>query len=393
MIGQATVYRGVGRSLLSIAVGLFIAGLLIQAAGFSPISAFSALWTGATGLQGGPAKRPTDIPLGTGHLDQFQLAQSLATVAPLLFCGLAVALALRAGLFNIGAQGQMTVGALAAAYVGLIGSSGGGRWLALLHLAAVIAAGALAGALWGALAGLLKAWRGVHEVISTIMLNFLGIDLVNYLVSHSLRDPHSQNLQTSRIASTAVLAPLVPHSNLTLGLALAICAAMFVRFLLARTSAGFVIRAVGLNPDAAQAAGVSTARTLVYSMALSGGLAGIAGALEVMSVHHRYVDGLAGTYGFDGIAVALLGGSGGGAVLSALFFGLLASGSDAMQSMTSVPAPVSVVVQAVVILFVGMRRLGWRRPTRIGDGASDPPPPGDVRAIGESVEGAAPDAG
>ncbi len=356
-----TARGGIQRSLLSIAAGLVIACVLIQASGFSAIAALSALWTGATGLQSGPALGPTDITIGSGHLNSFQLAQSLATVTPLLFCGLAVALGLRAGLFNIGAQGQMTVGALAAAAVGLIGASGGPGLPPLLHVPLAIAAGALAGGLWAAIAGLLKAWRGVHEVITTIMLNFVGLNLASYLVSHNLKDPHSQNLQTARMAASALLSPIVPHSDLTLGLALAIAAAVGTAFLISRTSTGFAIRAVGLSSEAAEAAGISTARTLVLTMALSGALAGVAGAVEAMGVHHRYVDKVAGSYGFDGIAVALLGGlGGGGAILSALFFGFLAKGSDAMQALTSVPAPVSVIVQAIVIMFVGIRTFGSR---------------------------------
>jgi simple sugar transport system permease protein len=349
------------RSLLSIAVALIVAGFLIQASGYNALAAYGALWTGATGLQSGPANGPADITIGTGHLDLFQLAQSLATITPLLFCGLAVAVGLRAGLFNIGAQGQMTVGALGAACVGLLGSSGRTVLPPLIHMLLTISMGAIVGAAWGALAGFLKAWRGVHEVISTIMLNFIGIDLVTYLVSHNLKDPHSQNLQTTTIAPTSLLPPLVAHSNLTIGLLLAIAAAIGINFLISRTSLGYRIRAVGNNPDAAEANGISTARTLIVTMAFSGGLAGIAGALEVMGVHHRYVDGLAGSYGFDGIAVALLAGlSGGGAILSAFFFGLLASGSDSMQATTSVPAPVAVVVQAIVIIFVGIRYLPFR---------------------------------
>ena len=310
------------------------------------------------------------------------MAQSLATVTPLLFCGLAVGLGLRAGLFNIGAQGQMTVGALAAAAVGLIGAAGPGGIPPLLHVLMIIAAGALAGGVWGAIAGLLKAWRGVHEVISTIMLNFVGINVATYLVSHNLKDSGSQNLQTGRLAASGVLPPLVPHTNLTTGLILALLAAAAVSLFISRTRAGYAIRAVGLNAEAAEAAGIRTGRVLFGAMMLSGALAGVAGAIEVAGVHHRYVDGLAGSYGFDGIAVALLGGLGGGAILSALFFGLLASGSDAMQALTSVPAPVSVVVQAIVIVFVGIRRLpNWRRPAvpplppqRPGAGEAGPTP-------------------
>jgi simple sugar transport system permease protein len=387
-MNQATWNRsGLKRSLLSIAIGMIVAGLLIQLSGYNALTAYGALWTGATGLQAGPAMGPSDITVGTGHLDLFQLAQSLATITPLLLCGLAVALGLRAGLFNIGAQGQMTAGALAAACAGLIGSTGHGGLPAFIHVPLIIAVGGIAGAVWGGLAGFLKAWRGVHEVISTIMLNFIGLDLATYLVSHNLRDPHSQNLQTTTIAPSALLSPLVAHSNLTIGLFLAIAAAIGLNFLISKTSTGFSIRAVGNNPEAAEANGISTARTLVFTMALSGGLAGIAGALEVMGVHHRYVDGLAGSYGFDGIAVALLAGlSGGGAILSAIFFGLLASGSDSMQATTSVPAPVAVVVQAIVIIFVGIRQFGFGQFTKRPD--PGPSTPGDPPVGSESADSA-----
>jgi len=383
---------GFKQALISIAAGLVVACVLIQLSGYSAPFALSALWSGATGLQAGPATGPTDVALGSGHVNLFQLAQSLATVTPLLFCGLAVALGLRAGLFNIGAQGQLTVGALAAAAVGLIGAPEAAgsaplhapaalRVLAvacrlpLVHIALTFLAGALAGAAWGAIAGALKAWRGVHEVITTIMLNFIGLDVANYLVTHSLRDPHSPNPETPRMAETAILRPLVAHSNLTAGLILALIAAAAVALFIARTSPGFAIRAVGLNNDAAEAAGISTARVLVLSMALAGALAGAAGAIEVMGVHHRYVEGVAGSYGFDGIAVALLGGVSGGAILSALFFGLLAAGSDTMQAFTSVPAPVAVIVQATVIMFVGIRRFGRFAPTaKAGDGGDSARP-------------------
>ena len=348
------------RSGISISLGLILAALLIQISGYNAIEAFSALWIGATGLQSGVASSsPTEVALGAGHLNLFLLAQSLARVTPLLFCGLAVALALRAGLFNIGAQGQMVVGALAGAAVGLAPTS----LPPALHVTLALAGGAAAGAFWGVIPGILKAWRGVHEVLSTIMLNFIGLNLVAYLVSHNLKDPNSQSLQTSQIAKSAWLEPLVAHSNLTIGLLIAVLFALALPFFLSRTPLGFQIRAVGLNPEAAKAAGISVEKTIAITMALSGALAGLAGAIEVAGIHHRYVDGVAGSYGFDGIAVALLGGAGGGgAILSALFFGFLSTGSDYMQSLTHVPAPVAVVVQAVVILFVGIKTLKLQDP-------------------------------
>ncbi len=359
---------GWARPLISVLVGLLIAGLLMQASGYDARAASSALWSGATGLEGGHAQGANQLALGAlnFHVNLYQLAQSLSRVTPLLLAGLAIALGLRAGLFNIGAQGQMTVGALAAAVVGQWGANGvkaggAGGLPQMLHIALVLFAGTLAGGLWGAIAGLLKAYRGVHEVIATIMLNYLALNIVTYLVTHNLHDVKSSATQTPLIAHSAMLTPLVAGSNLTAGFFLALLMALLVTFMVGRTSLGYQIRAVGLGADAARASGVPVARVLVTTLFLSGALAGLAGAIEVMGIHHRYVEGVAGNYGFDGIAVALLGGLGGLAVtLSAFFFGFLAGGADYMETLTNVPNSIAVIVQALVILFAGIRA-GWHK--------------------------------
>ena len=372
------------RPLVSVVVGLLIAALVMQASGYDTRAAYSALWSGATGLEGGHAQGASQFALGklNLHVNLYQLAQSLSRVTPLLLTGLAIALGLRAGLFNIGAQGQMTVGALAAAVVGQWGTGGAKAGMAatlypllhlpLVHISLVLIAGTLAGGLWGALPGLLKAYRGVHEVISTIMLNYLALNIVTYLVTHNLHDVKSSATQTSMIAPSAMLTPLVAGSNLTAGFALALLMALLVTFLVRRTALGYQIRAVGLGADAARASGVPVARVLVTTLFLSGALAGLAGAIEVMGIHHRYVEGVAGNYGFDGIAVALLGGLGGVAVtLSAFFFGFLAGGADYMETLTNVPNSIAVIVQALVILFAGVRA-GWHK--RILPSSADPLP-------------------
>lgn len=340
-----------------------MAALLMQLSGYDVRAAYLALWSGATGLASGPAHGSSQIPLGPLHLNLNLLAQSLARVAPLLLVGMAIALGLRAGLFNIGAQGQMTVGALAAAVVGLWGGSSssggagtGGGLPPLVHLPLTLLAGTVAGGLWGALPGLLKAYRGVHEVIATIMLNYLALNLVTYLVTHNLKDPTSASTQSPLIAPSATLTTWPAGSNLTIGFLLALLLAAAITFLIQRTALGYQIRAVGLGAQAARAAGIPVERVMVTTMFLSGALAGIAGAIEVMGIHHRYVNGVAGNYGFDGIAVALLGGTGGIAVaLSAFFFGFLASGADYMETLTNVNSSIAVIVQALVILFVGIR--------------------------------------
>ncbi len=355
------------RSLLSIILGLLVVGIVLKLSGFRPFEAYQALFEGATGISSGKPVSISDrgFHIGTwdGHFSTYTFAQTLASITPLLFTGLAIALALRAGLFNIGAQGQMAVGATMAGLVGAIGTGGAinpvvGTLPRMIHIPLVLLASAIAGALWGGIAGYLKAKRGVHEVLSTIMLNYVAINLTNYLVTHSLKDPNPANMavQTGLIAKSAWLHPLVINSNFTIGLALALLCAVGVAFLLAFTVLGYEIRAVGLGAGSARANGIAVPRVIIKTMAISGALAGLAGAIEVMGIHHRFLQGTAGDYGFDGIAVALLGGlNAGGITLSAVFFGALSNGANFMQLQTNVPKTIAVVIQAIIILFVGVR--------------------------------------
>jgi simple sugar transport system permease protein len=190
------------------------------------------------------------------------------------------------------------------------------------------------------------------------MLNFVALDITQYLVTHSLHDPTPNNMaaESPLMASTSWLWPYVHGSSFTAGLPIALCCAAFVSLLVRRSAPGYQIRAVGLGAEAARANGINVGKVLVLTMALSGAISGLAGAIEVMGIHHRFVGGVAGTFGFDGIAVALLGNlTGEGVVLGAFFFGALASGSLYMETTARVPAPISEIVQAAVILFVGMR--------------------------------------
>jgi len=359
MTGKVTMGGSLGKSLLSILAGLLVAGIIMQVSGYNPWQAFSALWQGATGLHTGTAA-PNDLSLGAGkfaiHLNRYNLAQSLSKMTPLLLCGLSVGLGLRAGLFNIGAQGQMLAGALAGGCVGFIGAPNGTLPM-VLHIPLVLIAGAVGGAIWGAIPGIMKAARGVHEVISTIMLNFIAINLATYLVTHNLKDPTPGKMaaQTAPIAKSAWLAPLVPGANLTAGLAVALIAAIAITFLFRRAALGYEIRAVGLGADAARTNGIAVEKTVIRTMAMAGALAGIAGAIEVMAIHHRFMPSVSANYGFDAIAVALLGGLNGGITLAAFFFGALASGANFMQLQTQVPESIAGIVQAIVILFIGIR--------------------------------------
>jgi ABC-type uncharacterized transport system permease subunit len=341
------------RAAVGLALAIGVAAAILQATGTPAGAALAALFTGATGL-GGP----------TGF-DPTLLAQSLARVTPLLLIGGAVALALRAGMFNIGAQGQMIFGALAAALIGgrVAAAGGGATGSAPLLVVVLLASGAAAGALWAALPAYLRVRRGVHEVITTIFFNYIAANVADYIVSYHFRDPASITIQTIAVPRSAFLPPLVPGTTLTVGLAIAVACTALYGWAVRATLWGFALRMAGAAPDTAEAAGITVARTQIGAMALSGALAGLAGALEVLSVDHRFLTGLAGSYGFDGIAVAFLGGTGvWGIAASALLLGGLLNGARYLQLQTNAPAAIGVVVQAVLIIGAAARLpFGWAR--------------------------------
>ncbi len=339
--------RSLAQPAIALALAFGVAAVLIAATCGEPFprsmnaagESFAALFRGAFGDTNG-------------------LLRTLAKSTPLLLSGLAVTVALRAGLFNIGAEGQLLVGGLASAWAGYALNG----LPTVIHLPVAIAAGASAGALWAFVPGILKAWRGTHEVIVTIMMNYIAIHLTHYLVNGPLRDPTTRQTATPLVLPSARIWSLPGSTNFSAGLFLALAAAVAVAFLLRRTALGFEIRAVGLGPDAARASGIPVGRTLVTAMCLSGALAGVAGAVEVLAVHHRFLDQFSPGYGFDSIAVALLGGlDATGVTLASLLFGGLKSGANEMYTQTQTPVQIVGVVQAMVILAIGVRYVRKRR--------------------------------
>ncbi len=279
------------------------------------------------------------------------LAGTLVKTVPLLLTGLSVALAFRAGLFNIGGEGQLYVGAITAAWLG-------GLHLNLpagLYLPLVLGASVVAGGAWGAVPGWLRARRGVHEVINTILMNHIAIQATDYLVNGPLR-ANDYAARTREIASQSTLSILwqVPPTSVSWGLPLALAACGLSAWMLFRTPSGFEIRAVGQGPEAAEAAGIPTRRILVGSMALAGGLSGLAGGLEICGVHHKFYAQFSSGYGFDGIAVALLAQNHPLAVIpAAFFFGALRTADRWLQLDAGVPRDLVVIIQALAILAVG----------------------------------------
>ncbi|MGZ5416654.1 MAG: ABC transporter permease [Nocardioides sp.] len=295
------------------------------------------------------------------------ISQTLERAAPLICAGLGVSLAFRAGLFNIGAQGQLIVGAIAAGYVGFTWSLPPG-----LHLLVALVMGVTAGALWGGLAGLLKAKTGAHEVITTIMLNYVAASLLLFLLTKDAFQRPGSNNPRSLPAEDSSLFPSVLGTHT--GVVLAILVAVAVWWLLERSTPGFEMRAVGANADAAATAGMSVAKVYTLAMLVAGALAGLAATMQILGKNDSLTANVAGSLGFDAITVALLGRATPlGTVLAGLLFGALASGGVQMQaSEAATPVSLTLVLQALIVLFVAAPALvrGAFRMKDTGGGAT-----------------------
>lgn len=279
----------------------------------------------------------------------YPFTESLVTATPYILTGLSVAIGFRAGLFNIGAEGQFFIGALCSAYVGysIVGLP------AFIHLPLALLAGAAGGAAWGAIPGYLKARFGAHEVVNTIMMNWIAFRLSDWLLTGPMKASGFRPV-TPNVEHTAELPRLFADPlRFNWGFILALAMAGLVYWLLFKTTIGFELRSVGNNPDGAKYAGMSITRNIVLVMTLAGGLAGLAGSAQVLGVDHWVGQGFSAGYGFDSIALALLGKSHPfGVVLAALLFGFLRSGATRMQSMAGIPIDIISVIQGLVIIFV-----------------------------------------
>ena len=278
------------------------------------------------------------------------LSDTLVAAAPLILAGLSVALAFKAGLFNIGAQGQFIFGAIGAAYVGFHFKLPVG-----LHVLLALLAGVVLASIWGGAVGLLKAKTGAHEVIVTIMLNYVALYFLMYLLSTSafLR-PGRQDPIAPEVSNSARLPHLFGvNYRVSIGIFIALAAALFVWWLLSRSTWGFRFRAVGANTAAAQTAGISVPFVMTSAMVISGALAGLGGAVHVLGSDFALTSGTAGNFGFDAITVALLGRAQPlGTVFAAILFGALRAGGGTMQANTSTPIDIVLVIQALVVLFI-----------------------------------------
>jgi ABC-type uncharacterized transport system permease subunit len=334
---------------VAVLAAFLVGALFVAAIGDSPIETYRLLIGSAFSW-----------PDGVGY--------TLFLATPLIFTGLAVAVAFRAGLLNIGAEGQLYMSAFAAAWCGITFA----RLPAVLLVPACMACAIGAGAMWAAIPGLLKARFGSHEVINTIMMNFIAVALCGYFTQYHYRTPGDPIMETAAVGANASLPrvgdfiPGVPSRiPLNFAFVLAIVACGLVYVLLWRTKWGYELRATGANPFAAQYGGISTGRQIVIAMAISGGLAGGVGINEVLGYRHRYYDGFSDNYGFTGIAVALLGRNHPvGVFFAAILFAVLSRGGIAVDAFTvHVTRDIVQILQATIILFVAAEAV-FRGPFR-----------------------------
>lgn len=358
--GQGPTARQLELGRLAVlVVGVIVVFLILRAAGFA--TAFNAAWGAVSTAYGAMVEgslgslSAITAALGSGDAAQMRAAfnpvlESLVAATPYIFAGLAVAVGFRCGLFNIGVEGQLFMGAIFSVWVGYTFK---GLPL-IIHLPLALLAGALGGALWALPPAILKAKVGAHEVINTIMMNYIAFRLSDWLLNGPMMRPGNANPISPSIEPSAELPRFFADPiRLHLGFFLALGVAVFVWWFLFRTTLGFELRTVGTNPNAARYSGMSITRNYIIAFMLSGALAGLAGANEVLGVNHNLAMAFSAGYGFDSIALALLGKSHPfGVVLAALLFGTLRSGGTRMQNLAQIPVEIIGVIQALVIAFI-----------------------------------------
>ncbi|MCW1970263.1 MAG: ABC transporter permease [Anaerolineae bacterium] len=324
------VWDAIWTPLLSVFVALLIAGIILIITGANPLTVYVSLLEGA-------------------FLKPGAFAETLTIATPYILLGLGVSLGFTAGLFNIGAEGQFYMGAVVSTYIGYAVTG----LPAIIHLPLAIIGGALAGAVWAGIAGYFKATRGAHEVITTIMLNYIAFALTDYLINGPLRGKGSAP-RTPDVLDSAILPKIFSGSdNLHWGFILALIILVGYWFLTKRMPLGLQIRTVGANPDAARYAGINVNRTTVVAMLISGALCGIAGATEVLGRYQYMPAAFTAGYGFDAIAISLLGqGSPIGVLIASVLFGAMNAGSGFMQLQAGVTPAIISVLQAFIIIFV-----------------------------------------
>jgi ABC-type uncharacterized transport system permease subunit len=328
--------KAIAYPLIAILLSFIVGGIIVAIFGKDPIVAYTAMIKGS---------------LGTWS----NFGETLVSATPLILTGLAVAFAFRCGLFNIGAEGQFIMGSVAAVWAGISFTG----LPAVLHIILVLIVGSVVGGSWGGIVGWLKAKVGSHEVINSIMMNYIAMYFSNFVVMHLLNEPDkafsyaiADSAKLWRLADTVTI---FKGSRLHIGIVIALVVAVYAYYLLNKTIRGYEIRAVGFNPYAAEYGGINVAKNVTLAMFISGVFAGLAGAIMVTGIQYR-VNNLFGFtgYGLDGIAVALVGNNHPiGVILSAFLFGILQKGGPMMQ-LKGIPKEVVGIIQGIIILFVAV---------------------------------------
>lgn len=318
--------------VVAVLAALLVGAVLMLLAGANPITAYTVLFRQAL-------------------TTYYGFADTLTKMTPLLLVSLGVLVALRAGQFNLGGEGQIYLGGLGSLLVGL--------WLPnlpmLIHLPLALLSGFVFGAGWGVIAGYLKVARGLNEVLTTLLLNYIAQNLISYLVNAPLKEPNAPSPFSPLVAKSAYLPTILPKTQAHAGIFLGVAIALFLMIAFAVTPWGYRVDTVGQNPIAARYAGISVNRTILSVMALSGGLAGLAGSSEVLGLKHRLFENFSPGYGFDAVAIALLSrGNPIAVILTSFFFGVLRSGANVMQRSAEVPVSIIYAIQGLTVLFVAI---------------------------------------
>lgn len=322
------------QSLISILIAIALGMIIILLVGFNPLEAFAELFKGAFG-------------------SKIYIANTISRAVPLIFTGLSVALSARCGMLNIGGEGQLYLGAMAVAIVGLYISD----MPRLLAIAILIVVAFIGGMIGGSICGILKIKFGISEVISAIMLNYVFKLFTSWLAADVYPSGES-SVQTIKLDAKLNLTTLVKSSNLTTSIILVILIVILLYIFLWKTTLGYKLRAVGFNYNAANASGINAKALMLLTMCLCGGLAGLAGGCEVLSNYHRFIEGFSPSYGFTGIAVAILGRNHPFAViLTSLLFSILDSGALRMARVTGVSSSVIAVIKGLIIMLVAAPEL------------------------------------
>lgn len=317
-------------SIVSLVIAIVISAIIMAVCGYNPFEAYGAIVKGSFG-------------------SQRAIVQTLTQATPLIFTGLAFTLAKKANLINLGAEGQLYLGALAAAVVGMTDLG----LPTVIHLPLAVLAGMVAGGIYAGLVGFLKVRFGSNEVIATIMLNSIAIYFVDYLLNGPLLAEGSSVAQTERVLQTAQLPRIFQQYQLTIAIIIAVAACILAKLFMDKTNLGYEIRAVGLNPEAAETAGISKAKVTVVALCISGCIAGLAGASHVLGVDRRLINGFSPDYGFSGISVAALAAdSPVGVIFAGIVFGALRAGTMELNRTTSIPVEFVNVIQAMVVILV-----------------------------------------